>query len=178
MKCKIEVNENVQRELTAKLKLICIVMFVLGCVGFLTYISLFVFLGDSFYLYILLIISSLMFGFGLVYLLTIARTKKKQMEHKIVAEYEIFEDHIIEKITRDGEDFSTAKYNYKQFAKIKETQNYLFLFPNKFSALAVPKNQLSQNDFEQLKTWIQNQRTTKWLWYLKGAFFALFLFVS
>lgn len=161
MKCKIEINENVQKELNAKTKLICIILFIFGCIGLLAYISLGTIFGDNFYLNILLLVASIMFGFGIIYLLAIKKTKKKQLEHKIVAEYEIFENYIIEKITRDNEDFSTAKYSYKQFVKIKETQNYLFLFPNNFSALAVPKNQLTQNDFETFKKWIAKERNEK-----------------
>ena len=62
---------------------------------------------------------------------------------------------------KNNQQIGSNKYDYKDFIKVKETQNYIFLYPNKFSAVVVAKNQLSDDELLKFKTWIISERQSK-----------------
>ena len=45
--------------------------------------------------------------------------------------------------------------------KIKETDNYLFLYPNKVSAVPIPKKEFSPEELSTIKVWVNSAKVKK-----------------
>ena len=161
MKTKAEITENMLNELNFKIKALNLILLIFGIVGIVGYIVLAVIFDDNAYLNYLLYISSIFFGFGLVYSIMINKTIKKQLQNKQVDEYEFLEDCIVATSYKNNQKFAAVKYNYNEFVKVKETENFLFLYPNKFSALLVPKNQLTKEEFSLILSKVKNTKVWK-----------------
>ena len=150
MKCKSEINAIMLKELNAKMKILYLIFLIIGSVGVGTYIVLAVIFDSVPGLDYLLICSSAYFAIGIVLLVTMKRSTKKQLAENKYDEYEFLEDCIVAKGYKNNEHIATVKYKYDGFVKIKETEHYLFLYPNKFFALGVPKDQFKKEEFEQI----------------------------
>lgn len=152
MKYTCEINKDLQTELNKSFKRNCIIAVVAGIIGLLAYI---VIPKEMLLMEILLWISSCAFGIGLVLLISINTVNKKASDNKIVGEYELEETFMIINAFKNGEQISSAKVYYKDLIKTKETENYLFLYPNKQTAYPVPKNKLTPEELSLVKVWIQ-----------------------
>lgn len=160
IKFSLEINQEVQTELNKSLKRNCIIALVIGIIGFVAYISISMFF-EHFILEVLLWVFAFAFGFGLVFLITINKTNKKVVASKMVGEYELFEEFMTIDSIKDGEKISSAKVYYKDIIKIKETENYIFLYPNKQIAYPIPKNKLSAEELSTVKLWVHSAKIKK-----------------
>lgn len=152
MKCKSEITETMLKELNAKTKLLYLIILIIGIVGIVSYIVLAVIDYSSNFSSYLLFVSAFYFAFGLILLVMANSNIKKQLAEKKYDEYEFLDDFIIATSFKNGEQIATAKYKYYEFVKIKETEHYLFLYPNKFSALGLPKDQFKKEEFDLVCT--------------------------
>lgn len=157
MKCKLKITEEMQKELNSKPLLIYLIMAIIGGVGLLLYIAVGTFKEYAWLDYILFA-SSVFFGFGLVFYITMKNSYKKNPYLNNIAEYELNEDHLIESIYKDDDQLANNKHYYKNIIKIRESKNYLFLFITIGSACAIPKNELTNDEITLLKSWIEKAR--------------------
>ena len=58
---------------------------------------------------------------------------------------------------KNGEVIGTSKIYYKDLVKVKETENYLFLYPNKTQAFAISKK-ISTEELSLLKVWVHSSK--------------------
>lgn len=147
--CKTPIDENAQKALTKKFYIISLIALIVGAIGIVAYIVIGVFVESS-YLDIMLVFS-LPFGFGLVYVISINKIIKKAVANNIVNEYEFDNDFFNVSSYKNGEVVGTSKVYYKDLYKIKEKDGYIFLYINISNAYIVKEDALSENDQTLLK---------------------------
>lgn len=157
MKCTVKIDENLQKELNFKSWLIYLIFTIIGSVGLLAYIVIGMF-TESQVLEFILWISAFAFAFGIVMILSIKKINKKAIANGFIDTLEFEQDFCIEKTSKNDEVISTLKVYYKDLIKLRETKNYLFLYVNQAGAIPLPKNAFSNEEFETIKSWIDNAR--------------------
>ena len=158
MKYTCEITQDLQKELSKSNKQKCIIALIISIVGIFAYIIVPI---ENLLLEILLYTSSSVFAISLIILLSINKAIKKTSNNKMVGEFELEEKFFNSIAIKDGEQISSVKIYYKDLIKIKETDNYLFLYPNKQIAYPVPKNKLTQDELSLLKGWLNNAKQKK-----------------
>ena len=161
MKCSIEINEKVQVELNSTIKRNSIISLVIGCIAIALYVILSVFIEDSFWLTYMLWIGAILFAFGLIYLLTVNKLKKQVAKDNSICNYEFEEEYMNVETIKNGEAISNVKFYYKDIVKVKETESYWFLYPNKTAAYPIEKTKLTPEELSTLKMWVQSARIIK-----------------
>lgn len=160
MKYRCEINKQVQTELSKTAKRNSIISLVVGIIGLLAYIIISTF-KEMFVLEILLWAFAVMFALGLVMLITINKLIKKASENKLICECEFDEEFMNVTAIKNEEQISYSKVYYKDLIKIKETENYVFLYPNKQMAYPVQKRDIPSNELSILKLKIASAITKK-----------------
>lgn len=125
------------------------IIFVLGSVLF--GISAFEGTDDGDYM-VLIVVGLVFVALGIFFLVLCGRTAKTALELKRMEEAEFFVDYLIVKGYTDGEHTSTNKIYYKWIVKVKETDNYLFLYNTRVTAIAVDKNSLPSEELNTIRS--------------------------
>ncbi len=154
MKSVITMNENVQKELNFNSWLLSLIFLIVGSVGLAVYLVLGTIGIENYLIEMLLLISAILFGFGLVFLIHINKTNKTNPNLGIVVEYEFFNDYMTYRTLKNGEERETGKFLYKDSVKIKETKSYIFLYQTKVSAFPIQKDTLSEVDLKILRDYL------------------------
>ena len=160
MKHKIEINENMQKELDKKIKLLGIVFFIVGLIGIIMYITIGTIMETEITIleYLLYV-----FAFCLVYGILIIFLTNKNLKNaknlKAENEYEFLEDSFTVSTIKNNEVIATEKVYYKDIFKLKETENYLFVYKNRLSAFPIKKQ--NNEYYEDIKKLITNLMQTK-----------------
>lgn len=156
VKTSIVHDENVYKELNKGMRNLGILYIVCGAIIFVLSCVLF---GINAYEgtddadnRIMLIAGLLFLVLGIVFLVICGRTAKTALKLKRVQELEFFGDYLLEKGYTDGEHTSTNKIYYKWIVRVKETQNYLFLYNTRMTALAVDKKSLPLNELNTIRS--------------------------
>ena len=68
-----------------------------------------------------------------------------------VNEYEFYDEYFTIKSTQDGEELANVKAYYKAMLKVRESKNYIFIYPNKALAYPVAKTALSDENLTTLR---------------------------
>jgi len=160
MKCTVKIDENVQRELNDQMWVVSLISLIVGSVGLASYIVISVFV-ESVWLELLLWPMAFAFGVGLTLLISIKKINKKSVQNNLIDNLEIEEDYVVSTTMKNGEIISTLKTYYKDLLKVKETENFLFLYINKASAVPIPKQSFSPEEFSLIKLWVNSARIKK-----------------
>lgn len=147
--CKTELDKEAQKALTRTFFILSLVSLIVGAIGLVLYIVLNIFLTSS-YLDVLLV-CSLPFGFGLVYIIMINNIIERTSASKIVNEYTFENDYFMVSSIKNGEVVSTNKIYYKEINKIKEKDGYLLLYINLSNAYIIKEGNLSSENLTLLK---------------------------
>ncbi len=147
--CKTELDKEAQKALTRTFFILSLVSLIVGAIGLVLYIVLNIFLTSS-YLDVLLV-CSLPFGFGLVYIIMINNIIERTSASKIVNEYTFENDYFMVSSIKNGEVVSTNKIYYKEIYKIKEKDGYLLLYINLSNAYIIKEGNLSSENLTLLK---------------------------
>ena len=91
---------------------------------------------------------------GLTIFVSINKVNKNASAKNMTDNIELQENFLVEETVVNNEAVSTNKVYYKDILKIKETENYLFLYINKASAVPIPKKEFSCEEFSQIKFWV------------------------
>jgi len=157
MKCRLQVTEQVQKELNARAQLANLILLILGSIGLLAYIVIGV-IHEYAWLDYLLWVSAIFFGFGLVFYITIKKINKKNPNLNSTVEYELNEDHFVETIFKNNEQIGNNKFYYKNIMKIRDMKSYIFIYVSASAACAIPKSELTTEEITTLKTWIEKAK--------------------
>ena len=160
MKYTCEINQQLQTELNKNSKRNSIIATIIGIAGLIAYIALSMW-KELLVFEIMLWVSACLFGCGLVYIATINKANKRASSLKIVGEYQLEETFMFITAFKDGEQIGSSKTYYKDLIKIRETENYLFLYPNRQIAYPVPKNKLTPEELSMVKLWVGSQMAKK-----------------
>ena len=100
---------------------------------------------------LLLTVGLILIFCGIFLIFILNNVKKSVHKRERVEHAEFFNDYLIERVYTDGEHTSTNKVYYKWLVKIKETQNFLFLYPTRAAAIAVDKNSLPPSELNTVR---------------------------
>lgn len=160
MKYTVEINQSLQNELNKNIKRNCKLAIIFGSIGLAVYIAISMFV-ENFILELLSWIFIALTGGGIGLLIVINKTNKKASERKLVGHYELFEDHMFVVSEKDGIQISTVTLFYKDIVKIKETENYIFLYADKQTAFPIQKNKLTPEELSTARLWINTHKLKK-----------------
>ena len=156
VKTSIVHDENVYKELNKGMHNLGILYIVCGAIIFVMGLAMSILsaLDDtgSWEDITMIVVGAAFLALGIFFLLMCSRTAKTALKFKRVQELEFFSDYLLEKGYTDGEHTSTNKIYYKWIVKIKETQNYLFLYNTRMTAIAVDKNGLPLNELNTIRS--------------------------
>lgn len=159
IKCSVEFNKELVKELNGKVKLGSLISMIIGIVGLCAYITISMFI-EAFWLEVFLWVFAIMFGFGLVFFLKLDKINNETIKSKIINEYELNEEFMNVTSIKNGEAIGTSKIYYKDLVKVKETNNFLFLYPNNAQAFAISKK-ISTEELSLLKVWVHSAKIKK-----------------
>ena len=146
-------TKDIHKSMTKKIWIGSWVALIIGTIGLLFYLFSEFIWGEQKWTDFLMAFA-VPFGFGLVYVITLAKAYKRPLNSQNVNIYQ-FEPDGFTVITFQGEtNTGSMRVTYDQISKVKETPDYLFLFVNKFSAFAVKKTETSPADIETIKTYL------------------------
>lgn len=144
-----EIDEKSQKALSKNVINFCIACIVIGSIGLLTYIVLGTINDNPYYDFILLF--SIPFAIGLVYLVLIKKNIKNMTLKKFTNEYEFNEDHFNVTSIQNNEPVGTQKIYYKDIYKTRETDEYIFVYINKYSAYIMKKSNVESGYLSTLR---------------------------
>lgn len=155
VKTDIVHDENLYKELNKGMRnlgvlyIVCgAIIFVLGCVLF----GINAYEGTEDADNKLLVIAGVFFlALGIIFLVICGTSARTALKLNRRQELEFFGDYLLEKGYTEGEHTSTNKIYYKWIVRIKETQNYLFLYNSRMTALAVDKKSLPLNELNTIR---------------------------
>ena len=156
-KCSVKIDEKLQNEVNEKMWIVSLISTIVGAIGLGAYIILATFF-DNLLLEILLWVMAFSFGFGITYMITIKRINKKSVSNDATDELEIFEEYVNLTTIKNNEVIVSLKTYYKDLYKIRETKNYLLLYINKSSALAIPKQAFTTEEYSTIKLWVNQAK--------------------
>lgn len=146
---RTKIDEASQKILTKKIRVGSLISMIIGIVGLLIYIILsinFENLNLDFLLFF-----SIPFAIGLVLLITIHKNIAKTASYQWINEY-VFEKNAIHISTIKNEDvIGTHKLYYKDIYKVKEYDDYLFIFINKANAYILKKSNTTELELNKIK---------------------------
>ena len=150
VKTSTPITEQVTKELNKKVFVLSIVYIVLGAIFLALGFVVYMFTEDS-YGIVLLACGTIILFCGIFMLVSHNATKNATLKYKKVDEVEFFRDHLTLYEYTDGELTTTSKIYYKWILRIKETQNYLFLYNTRVTAIAVDKNSLPISELNTIR---------------------------
>ena len=149
------------KEHNKKIKTLYIILMWVGIAGLLSYIAISLLIETSWLDY-LLYVSSILFGFGIVITVSLNMAENKQDKLNQLNKYVFYEDYIeITSIEDDTRNLGTVKQYYDKIVKVKETENYLYLYINRVLFLPVIKNSLSEANLTILRGLLEKNINNK-----------------
>lgn len=155
LKCSVKIDQNLQRELNEKAWIYSLISLIVGAIGLMAYIIVGAFF-EAFWLEVLLWFFAFAFGVGLTIFVSINKVNKNASAKNMTDNIELQENFLIEETVVNNEVVSTNKVYYKDILKIKETENYLFLYVNKTNAVPIPKKEFAGEDLSKIKVWVNS----------------------
>lgn len=157
LKCSVKIDDKLQKELNQKMKNRFMIAFIVSLVGLVAYVAVSMFVEYK-WLDVLLWVFAIIFGYSLVMIITINKINKKTAGNNLSSQLEINEDFMIIISFKNNIQFATTKIFYKEIIKVKETENYLFLYPDKSQAFPIPKSEFTSEEFSLIKVWVYSAK--------------------
>lgn len=149
IKIKSCVDEKAQKSLAKHSLILYAVILALGIAGLVGYVTWGI-LSDSEAASVLLIFA-VPFVAGLVMLLSLRQNVKKMAQNNYINEYEFDEEYLSVATYQNGEVKGTHKVYYKELHKVRENDEYIFLYLNSKSAYIVAKSDATAEDLTALR---------------------------
>lgn len=145
-KCKTKFTIEMQKQLNGTKQKIATIMTVIGGVGIFVYLITAFFPNITDAMVDWMLVFAVPLTLGIIMLITIVKTNNAIKNVDVTNEYEFNEDHMTVSTIRSNENIGKVKFYYKDFVKVKETKDYIYLYQNKASAFPVDKKELLDTD--------------------------------
>ncbi len=151
------IDGTVQREIMKPLLIFSRIGLAVGIPLLLAYIVLYVLCGEAVLnfptgvLYLMLFVGAILFGSGIVFLLSAKKNIKNADHVSQMNEYSFFEDYVSVESIRHGERLGASKAYFVDFVKIKESRKYFLLYPTSATVFPVPKEGVSEEEIGRLR---------------------------
>lgn len=157
VKVRTVIDEKMQKEFSARSERHTLAMIILGSVGTVVFLVLFVLsefisvLEDSFTLPFLILFAALLGG-GIGLKILLSKAVKQVRNCGKVNEYEFSDGYFTINQILNGETVATAKFYNNQILKVKESKNFFFVYINAAQVFPVTKAGLTEDELNVLKT--------------------------
>ena len=149
--CETKMTKDVATELMHPVKVWAIVLTSVGGAGVFIWLASAIAFKYELNLYFGLVFW-LALVIGIIYFVLIGATKRNNEKTvNSVNEYEFYDQFFIIKSTQNGEVLANIKSYYNTMLKVRETKNYIFIYPNKALAYPVAKSALSEENMTSLR---------------------------
>lgn len=155
VKTSVVHDEKMYNELNRSMHNLGILYIVCGAIIFalgVVMLGISIYEGTDDWNIILLAVGVIFVFLGIFFMLLCKNSAKAARKFKRLDEVEFFGDYLIEKGYTDGEHTSTVKLYYKWIVRVRETNNYLFLYNTRVTAVAVDKNGLPLDELNTIRS--------------------------
>lgn len=160
MQCSVEITGEIQKELTRKHRKFSISIFVLGLLGIFAYFAIKMFF-DEFWVEVVFFVSMVLLVLGILMYAGYATSKSKVKGANVFNHYEFSATSLTITHQRNEDIATTVKVLYKNIKKVKDSENYLFIYVSRKAVLPVPKKNMTPEEISSLKVWINSERLGK-----------------
>ncbi len=161
----VRIDKELIKRTGRALRIVCLIALIVGSVGLAAWIisstAIEVFQEEGLYsgdselahrlLNTLLWGSAVLFVCGLVFTLSMRANAKKSLIASRENVYRFYEYHFTVTDLREGENLGTVKTYYSDLAKVRETKEFFFLYPNRVTYFPVDKKKLTEGEIAALK---------------------------
>ena len=157
MKNNTKFSFKVQKELNKNLEIGSKISLILGSIGLFIYIVLGVINEtEPVWLNYILYPAAILFGFGLVFLITVNKTNKSANIFNTENNYEFSEEYFTIESIKNGEIIANVKVYYNEITKFKQTESYIFIYHTVTTAYPVEKLSMQKNEIDTLISYLKN----------------------
>ncbi|MDE7264802.1 MAG: hypothetical protein K2N52_00815, partial [Clostridia bacterium] len=132
VKVRTVIDENSQKEFSARLKIFYLLALIAGSIGFCIFLTLYILsvffpVFDNFTILLLMVLFAVDVGLGIVIKIQYNRALQTARTSNKAIEYEFFADYFTLNEIKNGETVTTAKFYNSQITKVKNGKNYYFI---------------------------------------------------
>ena len=160
MKSSVKVDEKVIKQLNSNILKNGLIWTISTVSIILTYIMVAVFLNKNTNALILSLMA-LVLAVGILLLWCYFKIKRDTLKENRTNEVEFFEEYLESHIIKNEQVVATQKINYNEIVKIKETEDYIFIYPTINNAFVVEKKQFSNQELVEIKLLIYKNNPKK-----------------
>ena len=128
MKSSVKVDEKVIKQLNSNILKKGLIWTILSFSIILIYIIVTVFLNKNTNVLILSLMAFVS-GVGILLIWCYFKIKRDTLKENRTNEVEFFEEYLESRIIKNEQVVATQKVNYNEIVKIKETEDYIFIYP-------------------------------------------------
>ena len=160
MKSSVKVDEKVMKQLNSNILKNGLIWTISTASIILTYITVAVFLNKNTNAFILSLMA-LVLAVGILLLWCYFKIKRDTLKENRTNEVEFFEDYLESRVIKNEQVVATQKVNYNEIIKIKETEDYIFIYPVINNAFVVEKKQFTSQELVEIKLLIYKNNPRK-----------------
>ena len=160
MKSSVKVDEKVIKQLNSNILKKGLIWTILSFSIILTYIIVTVFLNKNTNALILSLLAFVL-AIGILLIWCYFKIKRDTLKENRTNEVEFFEEYLESRVIKNEQVVATQKVNYNEIVKIKETEDYIFIYPIINNAFVVDKKQFSSQELVEIKLLIYKNNPRK-----------------
>lgn len=160
MKSSVKVDEKVMKQLNSNILKNGLIWTISIASIILTYIMVAVFLNKNTNAFILSLMALVLAG-GILMIWCYFKIKRDTLKENRTNEVEFFEEYLESRVIKNEQVTATQKVNYNEIVKIKETEDYIFIYPTMNNAFVVEKKQFSNQELVEIKLLIYKNNPKK-----------------
>lgn len=160
MKSSVKVDEKVMKQLNSNILKNGLIWTISIASIILTYIMVAVFLNKNTNAFILSLMALVLAG-GILMIWCYFKIKRDTLKENRTNEVEFFEEYLESRVIKNEQLIATQKVNYNEIVKIKETEDYIFIYPTINNAFVVEKKQFSNQELVEIKLLIYKNNPKK-----------------
>ena len=160
MKSSVKVDEKVIKQLNSNILKKGLIWTILSSSILLIYIIVTVFLNKNINVLILSLMAFVSAG-GILMIWCYFKIKRNTLKENRTNEVEFFEEYLESRVIKNEQVVATQKVNYNEIVKIKETEDYIFIYPTINNAFVVEKKQFTSQELVEIKLLIYKNNPKK-----------------
>ena len=160
MKSSVKVDEKVMKQLNSNILKNGLIWTISSASITLIYIVVTVFLNKNTNALILSLMACFL-AVGILLLWCYFKIKRDTLKENRTNEVEFFEEYLESRVIKNEQVVATQKVNYNEIIKIKETEDYIFIYPVINNAFVVDKKQFTSQELVEIKLLIYKNNPRK-----------------
>ena len=160
MKSSVKIDEKVIKQLNSNILKNGLIWTISTVSIILTYIMVAVFLNKNPNVLILSLMAFVSAG-GILLIWCYFKIKRDTLKENRTNEVEFFEEYLESRVIKNEQVVATQKANYNEIIRVKETEDYIFIYQTINIAFVVDKKQFSNQELVEIKLLIYKNNPKK-----------------